>query len=118
MAVIAPTTVNTSAPYNATRTTLSASDTMVYVGNGQELHLYNITDSAVTVTLTGSAATTISPVGFGGTISVAAGKAIIVPAGAATTGHTVVPLDSISAFLAGTITVTGGVGVTAMLLNN
>jgi uncharacterized protein YjlB len=118
MAVIVSTQVTNSAPYNATRTTLSASDTMTYVGNGQELHLYNITASSVTVTLTGSAATTISPVGYGGTISVATGKAVIVPAGTATAGHTVVPLDSISAFLAGTITVTGGVGVVAMLLNN
>ena len=114
MAVIVPTTIDSTKPYNATRTTLTASDTMVYVGNGQEMHLYNTTTSPVVVTFTGSAATTISPVGYGGTISVAAGKAITVPL----SGHTVVPLDSIAAFLAGTITVTGGVGVTAMLLNN
>jgi hypothetical protein len=114
MAVIVSTQVTNSAPYNATRTTLSASDTMTYVGNGQEIHLYNTTASIVTVTFVGSTATTISPVGYGGTISVAAGKAVAVPA----SGHTVVPLDSIAAFLAGTITVTGGVGVVAMLLNN
>lgn len=114
MAAITPTTVNSNAPFQATRTTLSASDTLVYSGNGQELHLHNTTASPVVVTLTGSSATTIAPAGYGGTISVASGKAITVPA----SGNMVVYLDSIAAYLAGNITVTGGVGVTATLLNN
>lgn len=114
MAVITATTVNSNAPFNPTRTTLSASDTLAYVGNGQELHLHNTTASPVVVTITGSTATTISPSGYGGTISVASGKAITVPA----SGNTVLYLDAIAAYLAGSVTVTGGVGVTATLLNN
>jgi hypothetical protein len=99
-------------PVNITRTVLSASDTLTYfAGSKQQLFLFNTTASPVTVTLVGSGATTISPAGYGGTISVAAGKAIVVPA----SGSTLVDLDDISAYLVGNVTVTGGTGVTAHL---
>lgn len=97
---------------NLARTTLSASDTLTYTaGSRQVVVLYNTTASLVTATIVGSLATTISPAGFGGTISVAAGKAISVPASATV----LVELDDISAYLVGAITITGGVGLTAHL---
>lgn len=103
-------------PVNLTRTTLTASDTLTYVqGSGQNLHLYNTTASAVNVTLVGTAPTTLSPDGYGGTLSTAGGKTITVPAN----GWTVVELDDIWAFLtgSGTVTVTNGTGTVASLYN-
>ena len=94
------------------RTVLSSSDTLTYVaGSKQVIVLYNTTASLVTATIVGSTATTISPAGYGGTISVAAGKAISVPA----SSTVLVELDDISAYLVGSITITGGVGLTAHL---
>jgi len=95
-----------------TRTVLSASDTLTYTaGSKQTLVLFNTTAALVTATIIGSAATTISPPGFGGTISVAAGRAIAVPA----SSTVLVELDDISAYLVGNITITGGIGLTAHL---
>ena len=95
-----------------TRTVLSTSDTLTYTaGARQTLVLFNTTASLVTATIVGSAATTITPVGFGGTISVAAGRAIAVPA----SSTVMVELDDMSAYLVGNITITGGVGLTAHL---
>ena len=97
---------------NLTRTTLTASDTINYTpGSGQILVMYNTAAAAVTVTITGSAATSITPPGFGGTISLAGGKAVTVPLN----GTTLLALDDISAFLPGTVTVAGGVGLVAHL---
>jgi hypothetical protein len=114
MAVIAQTNgvKDSGAPTTVARTVLSASDTLTYTqGAGQILALYNTTASLVTVTLTGSAVQTITPPGYGGTISTAGGKAIGVPA----SSTVFVDLDDIFAYLQGTVTVTGGTGVTAHL---
>lgn len=113
MAVITSTAFSKSSngPVTIARTVLSASDTLVYV-QGSTLELFNTTASPVVVTIDGSGSTTISPVGYGGTIDVSAGKAITVPA----SSTVYVNLDSISAFLAGTVAVTGGVGVTAHIV--
>jgi len=99
---------------NVTRTTLSASDSLTFQqGSDQILLLYNTTASPVVVTLTGTAPVSLNPDGFGGTISTAGGKAVTVPA----SGSTLLELDDIWAFLAGTgaVTVTGGTGLTAHL---
>ena len=94
------------------RTVLSASDTLTYTpGSKQVFVLYNTTASLVTATIIGSAATTISPAGYGGTISVAAGKPISVPGGSTV----LLELDDMSSFLQGTVSITGGVGLTAHL---
>lgn len=98
-----------------TRLALGASDTLTWQdGGGQYLILFNTTASPVVVTLVGTAPTTISPPGYGGDISTSAGKAITVPAN----GAKMVNLDDIRAFLTGTgvVTMTGGTGVTAMLV--
>lgn len=103
-----------SAPVNLTRTTLTASDTLSFVqGAGQVLHLYNTTASIVNVTLVGTAPTTLTPDGYGGTVSTAAGKVVAVPA----SGWTVVELDDIWAFLTGSgvVTLTNGTGLVAAL---
>lgn len=115
MAVIAATNFKGSnGRVVVSRTVLSAADTLVYVGGrGQLLELYNTTAADVTVTIDGSTSTTIAPSGYGGTVDVSAGKAIIVPA----SSTVAVNLDTISAYLGGTVAVTGGVGVTAHLYN-
>lgn len=113
MAVITQTSATDgNQPATLTRIALSASDTLTYVqGSKQTMFLYNTTAALVTVTFTGSAATSISPPGYGGSISVAGGKAIAVPAN----GSVLLELDDIYAYLQGTVTVTGGTGVTAHL---
>ncbi len=113
MAVVTQVAFNkaTNGATTLTRTVLSAADTLVYTP-GATLVLFNTTASPVVVTIDGSTSTTISPTGFGGTVDVSAGKAITVGADA-TVG---VNLDSIAAFLSGTVAVTGGVGVTAHLV--
>ena len=94
------------------RTILSASDSLAYIpGAKQALVLFNTTASLVTATIIGSGATTISPAGYGGTISVASGKPVAVPA----SSTVLVDLDDLSAFLVGTVSITGGVGLTAHL---
>lgn len=120
MAVIAQTSgvlnSGSNGATNLTRTALTASDTLSYTrGAGLVLGLYNTTAAAVTVTLVGSAPTNLTPDGFGGVVSTAAGKQIQVPA----SGLTIVELDDIWAFLTGTgtVTVTGGTGLVAFLFN-
>ncbi|MCL5459927.1 hypothetical protein M3M33_14920, partial [Loigolactobacillus coryniformis] len=87
-----------------------ASDTLVYSqGTNQMLVLFNTTASPVIVTLLGNAVVAISPPGYGGMVSVAAGTAQTVPA----TSTLVIPLDKYSAFLQGTsVAVTNGTGTT------
>lgn len=114
MAVIAHTNMVKGAPFELTRTSLGASDTLTnYVsGTGQWLILDNTTASPVDVTIDGSGGTTISPEGYGGTVSVASGKIITVPA----SKTYAVKLDAIAAFLQGTVAVTGGTGVIAHVI--
>lgn len=113
MAAIPQTVASTTGvPTTVARQTLSASDTLTYTqGAKQTLVLYNPTAGQLTATLVGSGSSTISPPGYGGTVSVAAGKAVPVPA----SSTVVVNLDDISAFLQGNVTVTGGTGLVAHL---
>lgn len=118
MAVISQTNgaVETKAPVNLTRATLTASDTLTYTkGSNQTLLLVNPTASIVTATLTGATNTNLTPDGFGGSVSTTGGRAVAVPAN----GATLVGLDDIWAFLTnstgGTVTVSGGTGLYAML---
>ena len=95
-----------------TRTSLSASDSIPYnSGTHQKLKLDNNTGSPIVVTIVGASATTISPVGFGGTINVSGGYQITVPSNST---H-IVDLDTISAYLSGNITINGGTGIVAVL---
>lgn len=117
MAVIAI-TANGVGPTTLARTTLGASDTIAYIKNaGQILTLANNTGGALTVTITGSTApATYAVPGSGGTtLALAAGK-VIGPIAASTTVR--LPLDDISLYLIGTVTVTGGTGITATISSN
>lgn len=116
MAVITQTTnaLGTDGPVTLARTTLSASDTLTFSqGSRQQLFLYNPTAGLLTATLIGSTATTVSVPGYGGTVSVAGGKAIPVAANSSV----LVDLDDIYAYLQGNVTVTGGTGLVAHLYN-
>ena len=114
MATIAATSLSQSVPFTVTTTALGAgSNTLTYTaGIFQTLELTNTTGASINVTLTGSASTTVTPPGYGGTVSVSGGKVIAVPANSVVA----VRLDAISAFLQGTVTVTqSATGVTAVL---
>lgn len=92
--------------------TLSASDTLTYEsGTNQIIVLYNPTGSTISPKFTGSTATTISPDGYGGTVSVSTGKSVPVAAGTTVVVH----LDDIRAYLSGNVTVTLGTGILAHL---
>lgn len=103
MATIAQTSMRSNGPATVTTTASTASDTLAYVANSfQMLQIRNTTVGSLDVTIDGSTATTISPPGYGGTVNIAAGRVITVGANATVN----VPLDSISAFLQGTIVIT------------
>lgn len=115
MALIAASSKAVLGPFTPTKTILSAADTLVFTaGTEQELIMYNITASAVVITIDGSLGTTVNVVGTGGgTFSVAAGLTVTVPAN----GFQIIRLDTIPAYCAGTVAVTGGVGVIAVLIS-
>lgn len=114
MAVIAKTTVQGSGELEMTVTTLGASDTFVYTeGKNATLILDNVSGGPLTPNIDGDAASaTYGCPGVedkdltGGytTASIADGEKWIIP------------LDSIKAYLKGTITVTGGDAMEASIL--
>jgi hypothetical protein len=115
MATITATSIGGSGVKTVTETTMTASDTLTYIpGAGQILRLRNATAGALTVTITGSAAVSRT-YPEGGTVNYAAGFST--GSIGATTGDVLVKLDSISAYLDGTVTLTGGTGIKASLLN-
>lgn len=114
MATLVTSSKNVLGPFLPTKLILTASDTFTYVpGTNQELILYNITGSAVVVTIDGAGGTTLPVAGAGAaTFSVASGIAITVPAN----DWQIVRLDTIPAYCNGVIAMTGGVGVIAVLI--
>lgn len=112
MATITSTVIAAGAN-TVTETTLTASDTFTYVPNGRQvLILNNGTAGALTVNIDGDGASTVN-VGGVGAVDISSGFST----GAIAAGEIVaIPLDSIKAYLAGTIAVTGGTGITATLL--
>ena len=113
MAVITQTTMTgTNGTVTVTTTTLGASDTLVYQsGKNQILHLNNVTAGSLTLNIDGSGSTTVSPTGLGATVDVSTGYDIVLAAGATKA----IRLDTIAAYLAGTVTLTGASGVKAQL---
>ena len=98
-----------------TETTLTASDILPYDASvtGSVLVLRNPTAGALSPTITGSTASAAIGVSGFGTVSAAAGLAVgNIPAGAARC----IPLDAISKYLSGTVTITGGTGLVAAYL--
>lgn len=118
MAAISITT-RSAQPFQAAVTALGASDTLAYVPKkNQVMELRNTTASPVVVTIDGDEASAAFPVpGTGGTtVDLSTGKEVTVPGviGAVM----VVPLDALSNYMKGDITVTGGTGVTATVLSD
>lgn len=99
--------------FAAPASTLTADDTIAFApARKQLLVLNNRTAGALTVTLDGSAGTTVNAPGIG-PVSVAAGLALAVPAGQARA----IVLGTVSAYCQGVVHLTGGAGVEAQLFN-
>ena len=113
MATIVPTSVQGSGVRVVTRTTLTASDTFVYNDSAKAvLILDNVTGGALTVNIDGADGTTVPVQGIG-SVSVAAGYST---GSIAASACVAIPLDSIDQYLKGVITVTGGTGIKATLI--
>jgi hypothetical protein len=95
----------------ATRTTLGASgNTVTYLaGIAETLILHNPTAGALSPVIVGNGGTTVDITGLG-TVNVAAGYAV---GSIAAGGQVAVPLDTIAAYLKGTVDITGGTGLVA-----
>lgn len=105
MAEITKTSLSGGGTKTATVTTLGASDTFTY-SSGDILHIENVTAGAITPNLDGDGSTTVALPGVG-SIDVSGGYTTdSIGIGA----KAVIPLDSVSAYLKGTVTVTGGDG--------
>ena len=114
MAVIAPTSMQGGGVRATVKTTLTASDTLPYAaGSGQVLILRNPTGGALSPLIDGADGTTIN---FPGVPAVSVAGGYAVGSIAATTGEVAIPLDTISGYLQGVVTITGGTGLVASLL--
>lgn len=113
MAEITATDMTGSGSRAVTVTTLGASDTFVFNTDKRPvLYLNNVSGGALTPTIDGDGGTTTPCPGVGD-IDVSAGLTL----SSIGIGDTVaIPLNSISAYLKGTITVTGGDAIEATLL--
>ena len=109
MSILTTTSKAVLGPFTATAVALATSgDTLVYnSGTAQELWLYNTDVSSINVTIDGSGGTTVLVPGAGATTaSVAAGLVIPVAAGT----FVVVKLDTIPAYLVGTVSIVAATG--------
>lgn len=113
MAIIAATQMTGQGARAVTVTTLGASDTFVFNRNkSATLILNNVTGGPLTPNIDGDGGGNFPAPGLG-TVDVSGGLTLDAIAAGATVA---IPLDSISAYLQGTITVTGGTGIEASLL--
>lgn len=114
MPVLTSTSVRAGGVVSTTENTLTASDTFVWDQNtaGAILILRNGTAGALSPTITGSTASAAIPVTGYGPVSAAS-----LPVGSIPAGQTrVIPLDTRREYLQGAITIAGGTGITATLL--
>ena len=113
MAEITQTLLTGSGQRTVAETTLGASDTLTYRPNtGQVLILRNATAGALTPVIDGDGGTTVPVPGLGA-VDVSSGYAV----GSIAAGVTkAIPLDTIAAYLRGTVALTGGTGIVASLL--
>lgn len=115
MPALTSTSLRAGGVVSTTENTLTASDTFTWNAQipGAILILRNGTGGALSPTITGSLASASIPVNGFGNVSAASGLAV----GSIPAGQTrMIPLDSRREFLQGTITITGGTGITATLL--
>ncbi len=113
MAIITPTNVNTISEVDLTKTTLGASDTFAYTnGVTKYLILDNVTAGALTPNIDGDGGTTAYLSGVG-SVDISGGYTF----GSIAAGETkIIDLDQIKSYLQGTITVTGGTGIEAAII--
>lgn len=113
MAVITATSIAIAGATTVTVTTLGASDTFTFnPAKDPILILNNVTAGALTPNIDGAGGTVV-PVQGVGNVSVASGYTTpSIGAGAVAA----IPLKSIKEYLRGTITVTGGSGIKASIL--
>lgn len=113
MATIAATSMTGTGAREITVTTMTSSDTFTYnAGKDPVLVLNNASGGPLTVTIDGDGGTTKAVAGIGA-VDVSSGYAT---AEIADGEVYAIPLNTISAFLQGTIAVTGGTGISASLL--
>ena len=112
MPLIAKTNLQGSGTKTVTETTLNGTDSLVYNASGREvLVLRNPTGGAISPVIDGNGGTTV-PVAGVGNVDVSGGFAVgSIPAGQARA----IPLDTISAYLQGTVAVNSGTGLVAAL---
>lgn len=95
-------------------TVLGASDTLVFSpGLAQTLVIQNDTGSSVSVVIDGDKAAAFAPGGIGASIDLSTGFVMTIPAGASRA----VALKNIQRYLSGAVTVSGGAGAKAYILN-
>jgi len=114
MATITETAANVLGGVTMTQVALTGTaDTFTYrQGTGQILILRNGTGGALSPVIDGDGGSSVGVDGLG-VVSVASGYPVgSIPAGAAVA----IPLDTIYQYLQGTISITGGTGLTASLL--
>ena len=113
MATIAATSMSGVGARALTQTTMTASDTFTYAAGSEPiLILRNPTAGALSPVIDGDGAPTVDVKGAG-RFDLSAGYAV----GSIASGAMVaIPLGTISKYLAGTIAVTGGTGLVAVLL--
>lgn len=113
MATITPTSLTAIAPVTVTETTLAGTDDFTYnAAKTQLLILRNGTGGALTPNITGDEATTQYVAGIGN-VDVSGGYDF---ASIADGDTVVLDLADIKGYLAGTISMTGGTGIIASLL--
>jgi len=113
MGTIAATNMRASGAVTVTMTTLTASDDFVYnAGRRAVLILNNVTRGTLTPVIDGDGASSVGVAGVG-PVDISGGYNV--PSIAAGT-IAAIQLDSIREYLAGTIAITGGTGIEAMLL--
>lgn len=113
MATIAATDMTGAGAKAVTVTTMTASDTFTYDATKRPiLVLNNVSGGALTPNIDGDGGTTVNVSGVG-SVDVSGGYTF---ASIADGDVVAVQLNSISAYLQGTITVTGGTGIEASLL--
>lgn len=113
MAAIASIDATQAGAFAAAITTLSADDTITFDTRKKQLLVFrNTTGGSLTATIDGASGTTVTVPGLG-SVSVAAGLAIVVGAGLSVA----VVLSSVSAYCQGVVHITGAATLTAQLFD-
>lgn len=113
MAAITSINAAQTGAFDCAQSTLTASDTITIApGKKQLLVLHNDTAGSLTATIDGNGGTTVNVLGLG-SVSVAAGYAIVLAAGA----RKAVVLSTISHYCQGVVSITGGTALKAQLFD-